>query len=54
MSKKTKDELQRFFNGLKQKEDKEEEESKKEIKEAEESVNQKIRQLVEIECTDLV
>ena len=54
LSKKTKDELQRFFNTLAQKEEIEDEESKKEIKETGEKVNQKINQLVEIECIDLV
>ena len=54
LSKKTKDELQRFFNTLAQKEEIEDEESKKEIEETGEKVNQKINQLVEIECIDLV
>ena len=54
LSKKTKDELQRFFNTLAQKEEKEDEESKKEIKETGEKVDKKIKQLVEIDCIDLV
>ena len=54
LSKKTKDELQRFFNTLNLKEGKADEESKKDIEALGESVDKKIKQLVSIECIEEV
>ena len=53
LSKKTKEELQKFFKTIQQEGDKEEEEDKKEIQALEESVAEKINQHVKIDCIDL-